>query len=216
MALLHHARLTPTKQELVAGWLPSQPFFPFDGAEEEVKRVASFRFDDPQGQVGIETLIFQVGGTALQVPLTYRGAPLEGAEVSLLGTMEHSVLGTRWVYDAVGDPVYVAELTRTVVLGGTEVELHYEENGEQVAIPRDAHVRGSGHPDARVPATPTAPAELAVTSDASTTTVSAGDVLVRLVRDLGVPEAARPQDGDGLLIGKWEGTADALLAIVRG
>jgi len=33
------------------------------------------------------------------VPLTYRGAPLDGAEDALVGTTEHGVLGRRWVYD---------------------------------------------------------------------------------------------------------------------
>ena len=36
----------------------------------------------------------------LFVPLTYRGAPLAGGEADLVGTTEHSALGTRWVYDA--------------------------------------------------------------------------------------------------------------------
>lgn len=57
---------------------------------------ASFRYDDPEGEVGIETLIVRVAdGELLHVPVTYRGAPLEGAEPWLMGTMEHSVLGSR-------------------------------------------------------------------------------------------------------------------------
>ena len=39
-----------------------------------------------------------------QVPLTYRGAPLDGGDDSLIGATEHSVLGQRWVYDACGIP----------------------------------------------------------------------------------------------------------------
>ncbi len=61
--------------------------------------------------MGVETLLVRVGeGPVLQVPLTYRGAPLPGGESALVGTMEHSVLGPRWVYDGTGDPVYVATL----------------------------------------------------------------------------------------------------------
>jgi hypothetical protein len=43
--------------------------------------VSAYRFDDPAGEVGIETLLVRRGaGPVLQVPLTYRGAPLAGAE----------------------------------------------------------------------------------------------------------------------------------------
>ena len=44
------------------------------------------------------------------VPMTYRGAPLDGAEHALIGTTEHGVLGQRWVYDGCHDPVLVAQL----------------------------------------------------------------------------------------------------------
>ncbi|MFV2173508.1 hypothetical protein ACFHW2_25100 [Actinomadura sp. LOL_016] len=44
------------------------------------------------------------------MPLTYRGAPLDGAEHALVGTMEHGVLGRRWVYDGCHDPMMVAQL----------------------------------------------------------------------------------------------------------
>ena len=43
----------------------------------------------------------------VQVPLTFRGAPLEGCEHALIGTTTHSTLGERWVYDGVHDPVFV-------------------------------------------------------------------------------------------------------------
>ncbi|MGW7410884.1 maltokinase N-terminal cap-like domain-containing protein [Streptomyces sp. NPDC054863] len=48
---------------------------------------------------------------AYHVPVTYRGAPLEGAaEQALVGMTEHGVLGRRWVYDGTQDPVLVAQL----------------------------------------------------------------------------------------------------------
>ena len=72
------------------------------------------RVDDPAGQVGVETiLVVDEAGAApvvYQVPLTYRAAPLDGAQSALVGTMEHSVLGRRWVYDGPHDPVYAAQL----------------------------------------------------------------------------------------------------------
>ncbi|MGN6197113.1 CG0192-related protein [Humibacter sp.] len=219
MALIHHAELVPSKLELLAAWLPSQSFWP-DGATKELERVAAYRFDDPAGKVGIETLIVRVPtptrAVTLQVPLTYREAPLSGGEAAFIGNTEHSVLGTRWVYDATGDPVYLAELVRTIVTGHREVEQFYEENGERTVKPGDAQVRGSGHPDAWVPATPTDPTSLVRESDAASTCVGAGDVRVRLVRDLGAQDAGRPQDGDGLLLGDWAGVTGALLAVVSG
>ena len=46
------------------------------------------------------------------VPLTYRAAALEGADGALIGTTEHGVLGRRWVYDGIGDPVLVGAAGR--------------------------------------------------------------------------------------------------------
>ena len=48
------------------------------------------------------------------MPLTYRGAPVPELEHALVGVMEHSVLGRRWVYDAPHDPVYAAQLLELV------------------------------------------------------------------------------------------------------
>jgi hypothetical protein len=41
----------------------------------------------------------------------YRGAALEGVPgEALIGTSEHGVLGTRWIYDGVHDPVVMAQV----------------------------------------------------------------------------------------------------------
>jgi len=120
-ATIHEAELTPSKLELLARWLPSQRWFKGDAADLE--RLGSFRFVDPYGEVGMETLIVRSGGTVYQVPMTYRSEPLEDAEGSLVGTLEHSVLGTRYCYDAPADPAYVAELIRVIHEGDTEADL---------------------------------------------------------------------------------------------
>src|SRR5215207_4007148 len=127
MALLHaNADIVPTKLELLADWLPAQPWFVGDASD--LHHVGAYRFDDPDGEVGIETHLLRAGdGPLLQVPLTYRAAPLEGAESHLLGTMEHSVLGTRWIYHATGDPAYRAVLATTILTGGTQAELEVVE-----------------------------------------------------------------------------------------
>jgi hypothetical protein len=115
MATIHATTMAPTKLQLLAGWLPRQPWFVGDGAPD-LARVGGFRLDDPAGEVGIECMILTDGGrTTYFVPLAYRGAPLAGAEDGLVGTSEHGVLGTRWIYDAAYDPVAVARLLALVI-----------------------------------------------------------------------------------------------------
>lgn len=130
MALLHRAELRPSKLELVAAWLPGRSWF--QGAAADIARVASYRFDDPAGEVGIETFLVRAGaGPVYQVPLTYRGAPLDGAEAWLVGTCEHSVLGRRWVYDGCGDPVYAAALADAVLAGADQAREYFEVDGRR-------------------------------------------------------------------------------------
>jgi hypothetical protein len=143
MALLHKAQIVPGKLELLARWLPSRDWY--SGPAGEPERVAAARFDDPAGEVGVETLIVRCGDGALwHVPLTYRGAPLDGAEQWLIGTTEHSVLGTRWVYDAAGDPVYLAVAAETIRSGGHEAVEEVESGGELVRRDPSLRLRGSG------------------------------------------------------------------------
>lgn len=153
MAVLHNATMTPTKLELIAAWLPRQPWYA-EPPEAGIERVSAYRFDDPAGEVGIETMLVRaVGGDRVyQVPLTYRGAPLDGADRWLLGTSEHSVLGTRWIYDGCGDAVYVAALT-DAVFGRIEQAVEYfEVEGELQPRPSQMAVSGSGGDGSAVPA----------------------------------------------------------------
>jgi hypothetical protein len=144
MALLYKAELTPSKLELVQPWVLRQEWFAGDPAGVLIS-VGAFRFDDPAGEVGIETLLVQTpDGPTLQVPVTYRGAPLDGAESLLIGTMQHSVLGERWVYDAVGDPIYVAALTDAIRSAGHEAPQYIDIDGERVTRVPTVLVRGSG------------------------------------------------------------------------
>lgn len=104
MAIVHRATVTPSKIELVTAWLDRQAW----GGAGEVEKIGGYRFDDPDGEVGVEALLVRRGPYVLHVPLTYRAAPLADAETHLVGTMEHSVLGRRWIYAAAGDPVALA------------------------------------------------------------------------------------------------------------
>lgn len=114
MAVIHRTTLKPTKLELLAAWLPSRPWYHAGEGGPRLAKAGGFRLDDPQGEVGIEFMIVTdvrgPGPTAHLVPLTYRGAPLQGAEHALVGTMEHGVLGPRWAYDGCHDPVLLDRL----------------------------------------------------------------------------------------------------------
>ncbi|MFJ9817273.1 1,4-alpha-glucan branching protein [Streptomyces sp. NPDC101151] len=114
MAVIHHTTLKPTKLELLTTWLPTRPWYRGGADAPVLAKPGGFRLDDPAGEVGIEFMVATDSSTpeptAYLIPLTYRGAPLEGAEHALIGTMEHGVLGKRWAYDGCHDPVLVTEL----------------------------------------------------------------------------------------------------------
>lgn len=118
MAIIHHTTLTPGKLELLAAWLPAQPWYARTGRQPELSRAGGFRLDDPDGEVGIEFMVVTDSSgdrpCIYHVPLSYRGAPLDGAGDALIGTTEHGVLGTRWVYDGPHDPVLAGQLVALI------------------------------------------------------------------------------------------------------
>lgn len=151
MALLHRAELHPTKLELLAAWLPGRRWY-HGKADSDVVRVASFRFDDPAGSVGIETMLVRSGdGPIYQVPLTYREAPVPGGEGWLVGTADHSVLGRRWVYDGCADAVYAAALASAMFTGGGQAEEYLDLDGRLERREPSMTVTGSGAQGAGAP-----------------------------------------------------------------
>ena len=114
MAIIHHTTMSPGKLELLTAWLPAQPWYRQTGHQPELAKAGGFRLDDPQGEVGIEFMVVTdgsgYGATAYQVPLTYRACALAGDCGGLIGTSEHGVLGRRWIYDGIHDPVLLARL----------------------------------------------------------------------------------------------------------
>ncbi|MDI1461612.1 hypothetical protein QEZ54_11565 [Catellatospora sp. KI3] len=207
MALLYKAEINPTKLELLAAWLPTRPWY--DGpADPDLARIAACRFDDPAGQVGVETLVVRAGeGPLLHTPLTYRDAPLDGAEQWLVGTTEHSVLGKRWVYDACGDPVYAAALAEAILTGSGEAAEFVEEDGRAVPRTPAMTVRGTGAASA-VP-----PLAGAAATDGDPALLSAGSLELAVARVLD-PAA---ESGERLALhGSWPGSAATVtLAWVR-
>ncbi|HEX4685214.1 MAG TPA: hypothetical protein VH228_00430 [Nocardioides sp.] len=182
MGIVHRATLTPSKQELVEAWLPSRAW-----AEGRTitEKVAEYRFDDPAGQVGVETILWRTDdGTLLQTPLTYRGAPLAGGDSVLIGTCGHSVLGPRWVYDGCGDPIWAATLTTAILTGGQQAQMMVEHDGELVDVPARMQVRGSGSAETAVPAVSSVES---LEDDGAVTRVSAGPVVLSLARVVGTP-----------------------------
>ncbi len=134
MAIIHRATITPTKLELLEEWLGGDL-----SGDSALQQVASYRFDDPKGEVGIEALLVTRGGPVRQAVLTYRATPLDAAADHLITTMEHSVLGTRWVYDGQGDPVAVAAYQRALAGQQEQAALEIWDGGALVGA-RDPSV----------------------------------------------------------------------------
>lgn len=206
MALLHRAELRPSKLDLLAAWLPGRPWFAGE-AGAEVTRVAAYRFDDPAGEVGIETILVRAGdGPVLQVPLTYRAAPLAGADRWLVGTTEHSVLGPRWVYDACADPVYPPALAAAVLADAGQAEEYFEVDGRREVRAPSMTLAG-----ART-GTPPALDTIDEVVDGDPTLIRAGGIELAVVRRPAPADAPTPSR----LTGAWAGQADpVLLAYAR-
>jgi hypothetical protein len=212
VALIHRAQIRPTKMELIGGWLPSQPWYA-GGAHPDVQSLGSYRFDDPAGEVGIDThLVLADGAQTLHVPLTYRAAPLAGGEPWLIGTTEHTVLGKRWVYDACGDPVYANALAATILADGVQAEEYFEIEGRRDFRTPTARVIGSGD-GARELSTVDTVADLSCSTDGVVTVIraTAWELTINRVID---PKA--DPAGEYTLTGTWSDQATpVLLAIAR-
>ena len=149
MAIFHRATITPTKAALIAEWAPAQPWGPPADAPLDV--IGSYRFDDPDGRVGMETFLVTAGTTRFQVPLTYRDEPLDGGDDAFIAEMHHSVLGTRWVYDGLGDPLYVVMLAAVAMTGQGEAVGMAVYDGRWYIAPSNVRIEGGGWTQERVP-----------------------------------------------------------------
>ncbi|MEO6091127.1 MAG: hypothetical protein ABIQ18_49295 [Umezawaea sp.] len=109
------ATLTPPFREFLPPWVARQPWYRGTSVPA-LRPVGFFRFEDPAGQVGLETHLVTDGSNLYQIPLTYRGARADG--LALVTTAEHSVLGTRWIYDGQADPLWRERVLHVVRTGG--------------------------------------------------------------------------------------------------
>ncbi|CCH17200.1 CG0192-related protein [Micromonospora lupini] len=208
MALLHRATLRPTKLELLTTWLPGRPWWQGPADVEVVSRGA-YRFDDPTGEVGIETiLVTAADGPVHQVPLTYRAAPLADADEWLIGTTEHSALGRRWVYDACADPVYATALTHAILAGPGQAEQYFEVDGRREVRPPTMTIDVSGDGGA----VPAIGAVREVVDEVDTVIVTDAVELVVVRR----PDAGAAGARGAILSGAWDGQPTPLpLAYAR-
>ncbi|MBF6210522.1 1,4-alpha-glucan branching protein [Nocardia puris] len=178
MAVIHRTTMTPSKPELLARWLPARPWFR-GGATPVLARAGGFRLDDPAGEVGIEFVFVTDTSSGEPVtynlPMAYRGVPRDGGADSLIGTSEHGVLGTRWIYDGTRDPVVVAVLAD--LLAGR-------------AVPQAQNESDAPDPTVTVtdPLPIPAPTEFTVTDDAASTVITTPHASLTLPRVLRASE----------------------------
>ncbi|MGC3020212.1 MULTISPECIES: CG0192-related protein [unclassified Brevibacterium] len=190
MADIYAAQLNPGKLEVVTDWVAAQKWASeLDLAANPLEQVTSYRFDDPAGEVGLEVHIVRSGDRHLQVPLSYRGEPLKGADEHLVATMEHSVLGKRWVYAGMGDPVFRQRLDDAIATAGTSAKQYrVDEAGNRGdEITEVAHAFGTGP----LP--------------------GAGDV--EMLYQLNLDSPGEGSEG-GLLLGRWAGQENSVVLAV--
>lgn len=164
MAILHSATIRPTKPELLETLL---------GGPVEV--LGSYRFDDPAGEVGVEGFVVRRDAQLQHVAFTYRGAPLAAGEARLVRTVDHSVLGQRWVYDGTTDPVAIDCFRRA---------LRGEQHQAVLELWEDGRMVGTREPTVRLDA------QAEASTDGTT---------VRIFRDLGDASSGPA------LVARWAG-----------
>jgi hypothetical protein len=205
MALFHRATITPTKHELIDRWVPTQPWGPPPDVTTEV--IGSYRFDDPEGRVGMEVHLVDAGGLLLHVPVTYRDEPLDGADDALIAEMQHSVLGTRWVYDGLRDQRLVVMLAAVTMTGQGEALGMALYDGRWFIAPTNVRIHGGGWSLERVPVD-----GFELRADGVTDAVLRNDRFELTVHRRPVP-GPRPPIG---LTATWDGQSEpVVLASVR-
>ncbi|WNE96409.1 1,4-alpha-glucan branching protein [Streptomyces luomodiensis] len=189
MSIIHKTTLTPTKLELLATWLPAQPWYAATQRAPELSKAGGFRLDDPKGEVGIEFMVVRDDSgdrpAWYHVPMTYRAAPLDGADPALIGTAEHGVLGRRWVYDGPHDPVFVAQVL-ALLQGRAEPQAQSVSHTPDPSV--TAEVAGAGFD---VPAGAAEASAVANGPDGTRLTVGDGGPALQVARVL------RPESGAG-------------------
>ncbi|MFD1213431.1 1,4-alpha-glucan branching enzyme, partial [Arthrobacter sp. GCM10027362] len=106
--------VTPPLPQMLLDWLPRQRWFPAKGQDVVLRRLGGIRLPDPGGKTALAVHIVAVhtGKQAyvVNVPVSLRDTPLEGAEQGLIGELNAGGDGAsrRWLYDGAYDPLFVA------------------------------------------------------------------------------------------------------------
>ena len=150
----------------------------------------------------MEIHLLDAGGMLLQVPLTYRDEPLTGAPDALITQMEHSVLGTRWVYDGLRDPRLVMMLAAVAMTGQGEALGMAVYDGRWHIAPTNVRIRGGGWTLERVPVD-----GFELESDEAASSVLRND---RFELTVFRRPAPGPRPGIGLTA-SWEGRPDPVV-----
>ena len=190
MADIYAAKLNPGKLDVVTDWVAEQAWASdLDLTSNPLEQVTSYRFDDPAGEVGLEVHIARSGNQYLQVPLSYRGAPLDGADEHFVANMEHSILGRRWVYAGMGDPVFRQRLDDAIATAGTSAKQYLvdDDGNRREEITEVAHAFGTGPLS------------------------GAGDV--EMLYQITLDSPAEGSEG-GLLLGRWAGQETSVVLAV--
>lgn len=192
---------------MLAEYLPGVPSLAAF-IDESLSQVGAYRFDDPAGDVGIETIVMtNADGVVLQMPLSYRSAPVAGAGASLLGTMEHSVLGDRWIYNACTEPIYVAVLASTMLAGGAGArEMFDNPDGFDGPDEREPSVvvQGSGDGSTAAPVV----TDVTVESVGTDSHLTGGGVTIVLPHIL---SAGHAPEGAAHLTGTWASIGEPIV-----
>jgi hypothetical protein len=137
VAVIHKTTMTPGKLELLTAWLPAQPWYAAAGDKPELAKAGGFRLDDPAGEVGVEfmavTSLSGVQAVTYLVPMTYRGYALASASRALIGIAHHGVLGRRFIYDGLCDPVLVAQMV-ALIQGQATAQMQNVSNTPDLAV----------------------------------------------------------------------------------
>ncbi|WP_209323991.1 maltokinase N-terminal cap-like domain-containing protein [Brevibacterium renqingii] len=106
-------------EQLLASWIPRQPWFPKLAADfgndpditpMSVARAFTYTAEELGGFVGLVTVISVGDGPTLRrlnIPLTLRGAEDMHLRHALIGQIDDLALGPVYVYDGAADPVFV-------------------------------------------------------------------------------------------------------------
>lgn len=204
MAEIHRTTLVPSKLELLSGWLPKQPWYVGGSGPAALEKAGGFRLDDPAGEVGIELMAVTDGAGAeavtYHVPLTYRGAPVDGLEAALVGTSEHGVLGKRWVYDGAHDAVLCAQLL-ALARGAAEPQ------AQSLSDTPDPSVHGRW--DGPVPEGEVSPSSVVSGPEGTSTVLCGGRLTLRTHRVLRAADAEFPPGLVGYVSGLAPGDLSA-------